>query len=119
MDQERNDVTISDDCHGNCSPRFRKLDDWTGYRACLAQDLANRHDGEGYTHEELVAEIASAFLCASQSITPTARHADYIGAWLAVRRDNARAIFQAASLASKAADYIIGCGPIQPSARND
>lgn len=29
-----------------------------------------------------VAEMAGAFVCASLSIVPTVRHADYIGSWL-------------------------------------
>ena len=29
--------------------------------------------------------MASAFICASLSIRPTVRHADYLGAWLASR----------------------------------
>ena len=29
-----------------------------------------------------IAEINAAFCCASLSITPTVRHADYIGSWL-------------------------------------
>jgi antirestriction protein ArdC len=40
-------------------------------------------------------------------IVPTVRHADYIGAWLEVLRDDSRAIFRAASQASKAADYLL------------
>jgi antirestriction protein ArdC len=31
-----------------------------------------------------VAEINAAFCCASLGITPTVRHADYIGSWLAL-----------------------------------
>jgi antirestriction protein ArdC len=55
----------------------------------------------------LVAEMATAFVCASLSIVPTVRHADYIGHWLDVLREDARAIVKAASLASKASDYIL------------
>jgi antirestriction protein ArdC len=88
---------------------FHELGHWTGHDTRLARDLANRHGSEGYAREELVAEMASAFLCASQSITPTVRHADYLGAWLAVLRNDSRAIFQAASMASKAADFVLGC----------
>jgi antirestriction protein ArdC len=29
-----------------------------------------------------VAEITSAFVCASLGIVPTVRHADYIGSWI-------------------------------------
>jgi antirestriction protein ArdC len=36
------------------------------------------------------------------------RHADYIASWLAVLREDNRAIFRAASLASKAADFLLG-----------
>ena len=60
-----------------------------------------------YAREELVAEIASAFVCASLAICPTVRHVDYIGSWLEVLKDDDRAIFNAASLASKAADFIL------------
>ena len=51
--------------------------------------------------------MTSAFVCAQLSIQPTVRHADYIGNWLTVLRNDARAIFQAASMASKAADFIL------------
>ncbi len=51
-----------------------------------------------------MAEIASAFTCASLGVTPTVRHADYVDAWLEILRADARAIFRAASAASKAAD---------------
>jgi len=54
-----------------------------------------------------VAEMASAFLCAELGIVPTVRHADYLGAWLAVLREDSRALFRAASQASKAADYLL------------
>ena len=36
------------------------------------------------------------------------RHADYVGSWLAVLREDEMAIFRAASAASKAADYLLG-----------
>ncbi len=52
-----------------------------------------------------MAEIASAFVCASLSMRPTVQHADYVGRWLEVLREDERAIFRAAEHASKAADY--------------
>ena len=61
--------------------------------------------------EELVAEINAAFCCASLGITPTVRHADYIGSWLEVLREDNRAIVRAASQASKAADWLLGFLP--------
>ena len=45
-------------------------------------------------------------------MTPTVRHADYLGAWLEILKGDNRAIFQAASLASKAADFVMGRRPI-------
>jgi len=52
--------------------------------------------------------LGAAFGCASLGVVPTLRHADYIGAWLEVLREDDRAIVQAASQASKAADYLLG-----------
>ena len=52
--------------------------------------------------------MTAAFLCASLGIVPTVRHADYIGSWLEVLRDDDRAIVRAASQASKAADFLVG-----------
>ena len=55
--------------------------------------------------------MAGAFICASLGIVPTVRHADYIGSWLEVLREDNRAVVRAASAASKAADYILGFLP--------
>ena len=65
---------------------------------------------EGYAREELVAELASAFLCADLGITPEVRedHASYIANWLTVLKNDKRAIFSAASHAQKAVDYLHG-----------
>ncbi len=60
-----------------------------------------------YAREELVAEMAGAFVCATLGVTPTVRHADYLDSWLAVVRADNRAIVRAASAASKAADHIL------------
>jgi antirestriction protein ArdC len=49
---------------------------------------------------------------------PTVRHADYIGSWLDVLRSDNRAIVRAASLASKAADYLLGFLEAGESASN-
>ena len=55
--------------------------------------------------------MSSAFCCASLGIVPTVRHADYIGSWLEVLREDNRAIVRAASQASKAADWILSFLP--------
>ena len=87
---------------------FHELGHWTGHPKRLARDLKGRFGSKDYAREELVAELASAFICAAMSITPTVRHTDYIASWLDVLREDKRAIFRAASLASKAADFVLG-----------
>jgi len=51
--------------------------------------------------------MGAAFVCASLGIVPTVRHADYLGSWLEVLKEDNRAIFRAASQASKAADFLL------------
>lgn len=58
-----------------------------------------------------IAEISAAFCCAALGIVPTVRHADYIGSWAEVLREDNRAIVRAASQASKAADYLLSFLP--------
>ena len=86
---------------------FHELGHWTGHKDRLARDLSHGFGSKPYAREELVAEMASAFVCASLSIAPTVRHTDYIGSWLEVLKEDNRAIFRAASQASKAADFIL------------
>ena len=59
--------------------------------------------------EELVAELGASFLCAECAITnhPRLDHAGYIANWLAVLRNDKRAIFTAASKASEATAFLI------------
>jgi antirestriction protein ArdC len=55
--------------------------------------------------------MAGAFVCATLGIAPTVRHADYIGSWLEMLREDDRAIVRAASAASKAADFLLAFLP--------
>ena len=86
---------------------FHELGHWTGHSSRLARDQAGAPRSKSYAREELVAEMAGAFVCASLDIAPTVRHADYLGEWLSLLREDSRAIFRAASAASKAADYLL------------
>jgi antirestriction protein ArdC len=79
----------------------------TGHASRLARNLTNPFGSKDYAREELVAEMGSAFLCAALGIEPTVRHADYLASWLDVLREDNRAIFRAASQASKAADWLL------------
>lgn len=94
---------------------FHELGHWTGHPSRLAREVKGVFGSKDYAREELVAEMASAFVCAAQSIAPTVRHAGYLGSWLEVLREDSRAIFRAASLASKAADYILAFETAAPA----
>lgn len=89
---------------------LHELGHWTGHGSRLDRDLSGPFGSAAYAREELIAEMASAFVCASLAIQPTVRHADYVGSWLAVLREDEKAIFRAASLAGKAADYLLAVG---------
>ncbi|PWJ86863.1 antirestriction protein ArdC [Mesorhizobium loti] len=98
---------------------FHELGHWTGHPARLARDLSGAFGSKTYAREELVAEITAAFVCSTLGIEPTVRHADYIGTWLKVLREDNRAIFRAASLASKAADFLLGFNAEAEGAQQD
>jgi antirestriction protein ArdC len=83
----------------------------TGHASRLNRDLSGSYGSRKYAFEELIAEISAAFSCASLGIVPTVRHADYIGSWLEILREDNRAIVRAASQASKVADYLLGFLP--------
>ncbi len=86
---------------------FHELGHWTGHASRLNRDQAGSYRSKAYAREELVAEMAGAFVCAALDIAPTVRHADYLGEWLTLLREDSRAIFRAASAASKAADNLL------------
>jgi antirestriction protein ArdC len=98
---------------------FHELGHWTGHASRLNRDLTGAFGSKLYACEELAAEMTAAFVCASLSIQPTVRHADYLGTWLDVLRADNRAIFRAASKASKAADFILACHPVAPAAPDE
>jgi len=79
----------------------------TGHPSRLARKFGTSFGSKDYAREELVAEMGSAFLCAALGIAPTVRHADYLASWLEVLREDNRAIFRAASAATKAADWLL------------
>ena len=80
---------------------LHELGHWTGHASRLGRDHSGSFGSKSYAREELVAEMAGAFVCASLGIVPTVRHADYLGSWLEVLREDNRAIVRAASAASR------------------
>jgi len=83
---------------------------WTGHPSRLARDMSGRFGSAAYAMEELVAEMAAAFMCASVGVSATPRrdHASYLASWLQVLRSDHRAVYTAAKAAQSAADYVIG-----------
>jgi antirestriction protein ArdC len=79
----------------------------TGHKERLNRELSTRFGSHAYAFEELTAELCSAFLCAHSGIQARHRSASYVESWLKVMKEDKRAIFQAASYASQAANFVI------------
>ena len=86
---------------------LHELTHWTGHSERLDRQFGKRFADEAYAREELVAELGAAYLCASLGLEPTLQHASYINFWLDVLKRDHYAIFRAASLASRASDYLL------------
>jgi antirestriction protein ArdC len=87
---------------------LHELTHWSGAPHRLDREKGKRFADTAYAFEELVAEMGAAFLCADYGIEGDLQHADYIGNWLQCLKNDNKAIFNAAALAQKAADYING-----------
>lgn len=93
---------------------FHELTHWTGAKSRLDRDLANKFGTHAYALEELVAELGAAFLCAEFGFDIVSRSAAYLDGWIKACKENPRAIFTAASKASKAAEYLRGLALAEP-----
>jgi len=97
--------TSTADYHGTV---LHELAHWTGHETRLARDIKGRFGSESYAAEELVAELAAAFTSADLGIPGRLQHAEYIGNWLTIIRNDTKAIFTAARHAQDAADFLLG-----------
>lgn len=81
---------------------------WTGAKDRLDRDHRSRFGDDAYAFEEILVELGSATLCCSLQITnePRPDHAQYASHWLKVLKADNKAIFTAASAASRAVDYL-------------
>ena len=86
---------------------LHELTHWTSHPDRCNRVLSNRTHLEAYAFEELVAEMGSAFLSSHCGLPSELQHASYIANWLRALRNDKRLIFNAASLAQKAADYLL------------
>ena len=81
---------------------------WTGHPSRLNRQFGP-FGSEGYSREELRAEIASALLSAETGIsTSIENHAAYVASWIKVLKEDRREIFRAASDATKIVNFMLG-----------
>ena len=83
---------------------------WTGHQSREARKFGLLFGNPDYAREELVAELGSAMTCARLGVAGghIDSHASYLASWLKVLKSDKRAIIQAASMAQKATDRILG-----------
>jgi antirestriction protein ArdC len=98
---------------------FTSEDDWihvrsheyvhaTGHPTYLNRfKVGETRDQAQYAYEELIAEMGSAFMCASFGIAVTWRHAEYLKHYLAVLKADEKALFHAAADAQKAVELLL------------
>ncbi|RWD39512.1 zincin-like metallopeptidase domain-containing protein, partial [Mesorhizobium sp.] len=81
---------------------------FSGAKHRLDRDLTGRFGNEAYAMEECIAELAATFICADLGVAhdPRDNTAAYLANWLAVLKNDKRAIITAAAKAQAAADYL-------------
>ena len=89
------------------STALHELCHWTGAPGRCNRELRGRQHIEAYAFEELIAEMGAAFLSSHCGLPGELQHASYIASWLTALRNDKRLIFTAASLAQKAADFLL------------
>lgn len=87
---------------------FHELIHWTGHETRLKRQIANRFATPDYAFEELVAELGAAFVAGRFGIETVDQSAAYLQSWAKACREHPDLLPKAASLASKAADYLAG-----------
>jgi antirestriction protein ArdC len=80
---------------------------WTGHSSRLGRKF-DRFGTDAYAVEELVAEIGSAFLCATLGVAESERedHAAYVDHYVRLLRSDKRLLVHAAAAAQKAVDFL-------------
>lgn len=101
-------------CSAFYGDAFHELTHWTGAKHRLDRDFSKRFDKHAYAAEELVAELGAAFLNAEFGFDETTHNAAYLAHWIELLKSDSRAIFTAASKASKAAEYLRSLALAEP-----
>jgi len=89
---------------------LHELAHYSGSENRLNREKGKRFADRAYAFEELIAELSAAFLCSELGITndPRPDHAQYMAQYLAILKNDKKAIFTAAAAASAATDFILG-----------
>jgi len=86
---------------------LHELGHWSGAETRLNRQFGKEFGDTAYGREELVAELSSAFCCASLGFSKViTQNAAYIKSWLGILKEDTRAIVRASAQAQAAADYI-------------
>ena len=87
---------------------FHEIVHLTGHSSRLNRLQHSRFGDQRYAFEELVAELGTSFILSALGIPQSDNNSTaYVANWLDALNRDSRFIFQAASCASKAADYIL------------
>ncbi len=89
---------------------LHELTHWTKNPRRLERPFPYKVSKQNYAAEELVAELGSAFLCATLRIEqqPREDHAQYLAGWLKLLKEDKKVFFTAAARAQAASDYLYG-----------
>ena len=98
------------------STLFHEVSHWTGHKTRCNRDMSGAFGSEPYAREELIAEIASAMLCATVGLDNSDRRVDdevfdntaaYCASWIQkLKGSKSSLITQAASKAYKAVEWV-------------
>ena len=96
---------------------IHELSHRTGHPSRLARDLSGDKGTAEYAFEELVADMAAAFVCSLLDISPNLEnHASYLDGWMRLIEDDNKAFFRAYGQAKEAADLLLGNAGISTQA---
>ena len=109
------DTTTRDQAY--MSTLAHELAHFSGASHRLNREFGKRFGDAAHVAEEICAELTACFICAELGICsePRPDHAQYIAHYLALLKDNNRAIFSAAAKAAQAVDYLKGLAAQSPA----
>ena len=90
------------------STLYHELVHSTGHESRINRLESTQFGSGPYAKEELVAEMGAAMLCGMAGIDNLDQSASYVSGWLEKLESDPKLVVQAASLANKAADLILG-----------